>query len=190
MPQIPLTKDQFSLVDDIDYDAVLAVGKWCYRSGYAVHYWKDANGVRHTLYLHRFIYARILDHAIPAGLQIDHCSAREKGQLARLDNQRSNLRLATRSQNQAAKKAQVNTRSHKGCTLRQGKFDVRMRYHWHRLHLGHYADFDVAVAVYAYAHRLLWKDFTSENPLDAPLPEAILDKVHDRIARLIIKLKA
>ncbi len=193
MKEIPLTRNQFSFVDDCDYEAVLAVGKWCYtKSGYAVHYSTDSNGKRHTLYLHRFIYGRVLGHAIPPTLQIDHRSSREEGKQARLNNQRHNLRLATRSQNQAAKHSQVNSTSgHKGCTYRAGKYDVRLRYLHHRLHLGRYADFAVAVAVYTYVHRLLWGEFTSETECDEQLlTEAILNKVNKRIAEMMTCFKA
>jgi hypothetical protein len=192
MKQIPLTRGQYSLVDDCDYEAILAVGKWCYtKSGYAVHYWRDSTGHRRTLYLHRFIYTRVLGHAIPPTLQIDHRSSREQGEKARLNNQRHNLRVASRSQNQAAKGLQINSRSgHKGCTLRSGKFDVRLRFYNHRLHLGRYKDFEVAAAVYAHAHRLLWQEFTSEGQVGLPLPPDIQETVDERIANLMTKLKA
>ena len=189
MKQIPLTRGQFSLVDDCDYDAVLAVGKWSVtKSGYAVNYWKDSNGKRHTLYLHRFIYTRILGHAIPKGLQIDHVDGATLGKAARLQNQRSSLRLANRSQNQAAKGSQINSTSgHKGITWRSGKFDVRIRYYHHRLHLGRYpdCDFDLAVAVYGYVHRILWGEFTTEVQGDVQLSSAIQDKLDKQIASVL-----
>lgn len=144
MYQVPLTQNQVSLVDDIDAEAVVAVGSWCFtESGYAVHYWRDIKGRRHMLFLHKFIYTRLLGHVIPPKMQVDHQSAREQSKKARSDNRRDNLRLATSSQNQAAKGN--STTGHKGIRPFRGNvYNVRLRYHHHRLHLGCYADFDLA----------------------------------------------
>jgi hypothetical protein len=58
MKQIPLSQNQFAIVDDEDY-ALLSEFKWCYRGegrkqGYAVRHAK-VNGKDRLLYLHRVI---------------------------------------------------------------------------------------------------------------------------------------
>lgn len=173
MKTIPLTQGYSACIDDRDYAAITAIGKWCYAAGYAVHYYIDDEGRRKRLYMHRVIMQRVLGHAIPAGLQVDHINAH------RLDNQRENLRLATRSQNQAAKGVQVNSTSgFKGVTYRQGRYDVRLRYYGERFSLGRYDSLEVAHAVYAHAHITLWGAFSSEyNPAKlSPRTKAKIEK--------------
>jgi len=157
MKLIPLRKGYSACIDDIDHAAVTAIGNWCYADGYAVHYFVDEESRRKRLWLHRIIMQRVLGHPIPAGYQVDHINAN------RLDNQRSNLRLATRSENQAAKGIQVNSSSgFKGVTWRKGKYEVRLRHYHQRLYLGRYEAIEQAHAVYAFAHIALWGEFSSE----------------------------
>ena len=156
------------------------MGKWhCNSSGYAILYTRDSEGKRRVLYLHRVILERVLGHKL-GHMQADHRNT------DRLDNTRGNLRLCTPSENQAAKGSQINSTSgQKGVTLRSGKYDVRLRYYHHRLHLGRYVDFDLAVAVYGYAHRLLWEEFSSESPSNVPLASAIQDKIDKQIGLVL-----
>ena len=182
MHTIHLTPTRFTQVDDYDYDTLIAMGQWhANSSGYAVLYTHDPDGKRRVLYLHRVIMQLVTGN--PVGrMQVDHINA------DRLDNRRDNLRLATPSENQAFKRSQINSHSgHKGITLRDGKYDVRLRYYHHRLHLGRYPDedFDLAVAVYGYVHRILWGEFTSEGQGDVKLPTAIQDKLDIQIAAVL-----
>ncbi len=157
MKTIHLTKGYSAVIDDADYDAVIAVGSWSYEASYAVHYFADEEGRRKRLWLHRLIMLRSLGHPIPTGIQVDHINAN------RLDNQHSNLRLATRSENQAAKGLQKNSSSGcKGVHYRKGKFEVRLRHYHRRLYLGRFESLELAHAVYAYAHLALWGEFSSE----------------------------
>src|SRR5690349_18044755 len=105
MRTISLSKGFSAVIDDADYAAVTAIGNWCYESGYAVHYFVNEEGKRKRIWMHRLIMQRVLNHCIPPRMQVDHINAN------RLDNQRSNLRLATRSENQAAKGVQINSSS-------------------------------------------------------------------------------
>ncbi|MBI5668028.1 MAG: HNH endonuclease [Chloroflexi bacterium] len=166
--RIPLTKGQFAIVDECDCDALISIGNWCYSSsGYAVHYQTDENGKRKTLFMHRVIMQRKLGHPLPASYQVDHISGAIQGNRARLDNRRSNLRLATHSQNQAAKGSQKNSTSgHKGINFRQGKWDVRLRYKRQRINLGRHDDFEKAKMVYRCAHHLLWGEFSTEQNVE------------------------
>jgi hypothetical protein len=169
MFQIPLTKGEFSLVSPEDY-AFLSQFRWCYApgNGYAVHYYVDDLGKNKTLFMHRAIYQRILGAPIPRGLQIDHIN-RE-----RLDNRRENLRLATRSQNQANKGIQVNNTSrYKGVSHNHGKWEARIQYENRRINLGRYHDPCAAARMYDAASRLLYQDFAGCNFPDQATPSDV-----------------
>ncbi len=170
MPQqIPLTKGKVALVSTEDYDWIVRL-KWCYSrgNGYAIHYFKDEQGNNKTLYLHRAIYAKILGGTIPHGLQVDHINRN------RLDNRRENLRLATRSQNQANKSRPINnTSQYKGVSFNHGKWEVRIRYAGHRIHLGRFTDPERAALIYDAASRLLYRDFAGCNFPHRPTPSEI-----------------
>lgn len=97
MKQISLTKGHVALVDDVDYPW-LSNMRWCSSSdGYATNYYTDEHGRRHRRGMHRIIMAHMLSGPIPRNLTVDHIDRN------RLNNTRSNLRLATRTQNQANK---------------------------------------------------------------------------------------
>lgn len=91
MKEIPLSHGYVTLVDDEDYERLVAL-KWRVRfdkkSRYAISYRRDAvSGKPYTLYMHRVIL-----NAAPKTI-VDHRN--QDG----LDNQRSNLRIVTFSQN-------------------------------------------------------------------------------------------
>ena len=179
MSKISLTKGCFAQVDDADYEAILALGCWSYaRNGYAVHYYTDESGQRKTLFLHRAVYARILGHPILPGLQVDHINR------DRLDCRRANLRLATRSQNQANKGLSVNNSSgYKGVNHNQGKYEARIRYADTRLNLGRFADPLTAAQHYDCASRLLYQDFAGVNFPHQTTPPDVVERVITVLAR-------
>ena len=75
-------------------------------------------GVFHETYLHNLIWERMMDAPLPTGFLVDHVNK------DKLDNRRSNLRLATRSENEANKrKRQGDTTSrYKGVSkIRDGR---------------------------------------------------------------------
>lgn len=172
---ITLTKGQTTIVDDDDYDAVVAVGRWCYsNSGYAVHYYADEFGQRKTLYLHRFLMQRMSREGIPPGMQVDHRNRN------RIDNRRSNLRLATRSENQANKGVAVNnTSTYKGVTFNTGCWEARIRYQGKRLYLGRFATPLEAAMMYDAASRLLYRDFAGLNIKGQSIPSHIEKKLRE-----------
>jgi hypothetical protein len=164
---IPLTKGQTALVDEADHDVIVAVGRWCFsNSGYAVHYFKDEYGKRGTLYMHRLIMQRV--SGIPPGLQVDHINQ------TRVDNRRVNLRLATRSQNQAHKGRQINNTSlQKGVTFNSGRWEARIRFQGKRINLGRFTDPLQAAMMYDAASRFLYQDFAGCNFPEKPTPTYI-----------------
>ena len=179
MLRIPLTKGQFAVIDEIDYPALLAIGRWCCNaSGYAVHYYTDANDKPKMLNMHRLIMERILGTPIPPGLQVDHISRETDGILARLDNRRANLRLASRSQNQANKgRAVNNTSDYKGVSFNHGKWEARIRYNGRRLHLGRFDDPLLAAMMYDAATRTLNQEFAGVNFPEQVTPPSLENQV-------------
>jgi hypothetical protein len=95
MKRIPLTQGKEALVDDQDYEYLMQ-WKWCWHwtarrtTTYAR---RDIGGRRHksSVHMHRVIAER-MGH-LAQGRQIDHVDGNG------LNNQRSNLRVATQSEN-------------------------------------------------------------------------------------------
>lgn len=107
MKKIKLTNGQYALVDDQDYEW-LSQWSWHPSCGYAGR--NNGYGIKKTL-MHRLILNA------PDGVEVDHINR------DRLDNQRANLRLASRSINQQNKGMQKNNTSgykgvswHKNCS--------------------------------------------------------------------------
>ena len=86
MKQIPLTQGKFALVDDADFDW-LNQWKWHFSHGYAVRREWIVKGRGITVWMHK----QILEPA--RGMITDHRDTNK------LNNQRYNLREATKSQN-------------------------------------------------------------------------------------------
>ena|SRR5438105_51585 len=153
---IPLTKGQVTLVSLCDY-GWLNQWKW-----YAIEmkpgYFQAArfvriNGKKVCLYMHRVIVGlsygdkRKVDHKMPS------CT---------LDNRRSNLRIATQSQNGMNRGKQRNNKSgFKGVSWdkRAGKWASQITKAGRRYFLGYYARAEDAHAAYCSAALKLHSDF-------------------------------
>jgi hypothetical protein len=105
MRKIKLTQCKYALVDNEDYDA-LNKFKWYAKKGVNTFYAVRSpykNGKQTTLKMHRLLINA------PRGLEVDHKDGDG------LNNQRSNIRLATRSQNRMNRPKQSrNTSGFKG----------------------------------------------------------------------------
>lgn len=103
MAQIQLTRGKFAIVDDADF-VWLSQWKWRVQPNkenfYAAR--KGRSGEPKTVMMHRFILG------LTGPWQTDHIDRNG------LNNQRSNLRVATRSQNGANRKLRTNTSGFKG----------------------------------------------------------------------------
>ncbi len=164
--RIPLTKGAYALVDDSDYYR-LCTRKWCLSNrGYAVHH-SRSNGKRKVIYMHRIIANP------PPHLQVDHINRN------RLDNRRSNLRFATRSQNQAnrAPRQRNNNSGYKGVNLSRGKWEARIRFDGQRIYLGKFDNPETSALIYDAASRLLNKEFAACNFPDLPTPPEIAERL-------------
>lgn len=145
MKEIPLTHGKVALVDDADYEILMAMGKWHYKKdqGYAAKsvYLPPINGVRRqiTLRMHRFIMNT------PKGLETDHVDRN------RLNNQRSNLRICTKSENQRnVSNRKDNTSGYKGINWNKQhrKWVVRIQVDNKRIFVGVFRDLDAAIHAY------------------------------------------
>ena len=91
MKEIQLTKGQFAIIDDDDYE-MISKNKWAASHGevgkiYAVKTLNMGGGRRKRIYMHRVIMNAPLDK------QVDHKNGNK------LDNRRSNLRLCSKNEN-------------------------------------------------------------------------------------------
>src|SRR4051812_31098840 len=87
MKEIALRNGGVALVDDEDYERLVVHGWWMNGKGYVS---RRVRSLRKTIYMHREILGD------RDGFQIDHVNG------SRADNQKSNLRHCTQSQNNAA----------------------------------------------------------------------------------------
>jgi hypothetical protein len=152
MKLIPLTKGLFAAVDDSDYDH-LQEYKWFATKGRNKFYagrcvWRNRRSI--TILMHREILRPKPNE------QIDHADGNP------LNNQKSNLRVATPAQNNANRgKTRSNTSGYKGV------FWDKTRDRWYaqinvsrkHLFLGRYKSLDLAAAAYQDAALLHYGDF-------------------------------
>jgi hypothetical protein len=152
---IPLTQGYTAV---IDADDVPLVESWNWhahagwRTVYAVRPAPcNADGKRQTVFMHRAIMSA------PDGMEVDHIDGNG------LDNRRStNLRLATRSQNQHNQGiSRANTSGFKGVTWseRHKKWRVLIAINSKLKHLGYFTEKNLAAAAYAKASAELHGEF-------------------------------
>lgn len=153
MKTIPLTQEQYALVDDEDY-ASLSKFKWHAKRRLHTFYAKRREG-RKRLSMHRVIM-----QAAP-GIEIDH----EDGN--GLNNQRYNLRNATHAQNMRGfRGGHVNkTSKYRGVSFhrRDKKWHAQISFENKKIHLGNFeCEFSAALA-YDKKCRELFGLFASPN---------------------------
>jgi hypothetical protein len=163
--ELPLTKGYVALVDDEDFERINAF-KWqahlTPRRDGTVRVYGFRTHAKKGIYLHRFILNA------PKGVDVDHKNGDG------LDCRRSNMRLATRSQNLANLPWNAaNTSGFKGVSFHKqsGRIQVVIGYRNRRYHIGLYDDPAFAAAVYDAAARHLFGSFANTN-FDIPNPAA------------------
>ena len=137
MPRsIPLTKGQFAIVDDYQYEFL---NRWHWRvnsKGYAIRSF-TVGGKEIVVSMHREIMQP------PKGLVVDHIDN------DRLNNVRANLRVITQQQNLMNRRMfKNNTTGFKGVTYLHGKWHARIEKDGVDIHLGSYEDIKTAALVY------------------------------------------
>jgi hypothetical protein len=147
--EIPLTKGYVAIVDDEDAD--LAEFYWQARIGrsgvvYATRSLpRDDAGKRPLQIMHRTVLERVLSRSLVGKEEVDHVD--NNG----LNNRRTNLRLATKAQNMANRRANANsTVVYKGVRVRPGgkSYDARIRVDGRSVFLGNYPTPELAHTAY------------------------------------------
>jgi hypothetical protein len=157
MIELPLTQGRVALIDDAD-TALLSQWRWQWlpnrRGGYAVRQ-ESVGGQRRTIYLHRFLLEA------EAGAVVDHINGNG------LDNQRSNLRCVTRSQNMANRQAPARSIAYRGVyTNKRGlPFRAQITRLGRDKHLGAFATAIEAARAY---DRAAWFHFGCAAQLNFP----------------------
>lgn len=155
MKYIPLTQGKVAIVDDEDYEE-LSKYRWHAQKHRWTYYAQRALRVdgRHTIVI---MHRQIMDAS--RGQGVDH----ENGD--GLDNQKSNLRFATHSQNQGNRKRWPrNTSGRRGVSaLPNGRWRAVIKRDGTVFHLGCFDDIDVAARAYDAAAIRLFGEFANPN---------------------------
>jgi len=151
MKQIPLNKGKFALVDDEDFDT-LSQKKWFVSTdGYAVRQ-DTKNGAHLHVRMHRVIVNA------PSAMQVDHADGN------RLNNQKSNLRLATKADNMRNRKMQRNnTSGYRGVFKAGSKWASAICFENRLINLGYFTDILDAARAYNEKARELFGEFARLN---------------------------
>ena len=148
MPIIVLTNGMETTVSREDFNRVSSK-TWHYDHGYAVHTTRR-NGKPYKIYLHDLILPP------PSGYEVDHKDTNK------LNNRRSNLRLATKSQNKMNTGPRSNNRSgYRGVSWddHTGKWRARVRVGDKDISLGRFPSRSAAKKAYEKAARELHGEF-------------------------------
>lgn len=156
--KIPLTQGKFALVDDNDYEE-LSKYKWYAsemkkRNWYAGRNRKKHEGKDGLILMHRFIMKA------KKGTQVDHIDGNG------LNNQRSNIRICTNSQNQANKKMpRTNKSGYKGVSWfkRDKKWRAKMIFNGKDIHIGLFKKIEDAAKAYDLAAVKFQGEFAKIN---------------------------
>lgn len=153
MRTINLTRGYSAIVDDDDY-ARLAQHKWqanvCKNAVYAMR--REGGGVRRCHYMHREVMGN------PPALMIDHIDSNG------LNNSKSNLRIATRSQNFCNRRSLSGSVSKfLGVGLNGGKWTAHIRVGGKQVSLGRFTEEEAAARAYDTAARHHHGEFARPN---------------------------
>lgn len=156
MKEIPLTQGQVTLVDDEDYEWL---SQWKWHASLRRYTWYAeraciVNGKHNRIRMHR----TIMD--APDHLLVDHIDRNG------LNNTRSNLRLATKSQNMHNQgPSRRNRTGYKGVSWHQKyrRWFAQIKRNGKRVHLGSFTDPVEAARAYDAAARKLHGEFAWTN---------------------------
>lgn len=155
MKEIPLTQGQIALVDDQDFELAK---RWNWRVQKNRHTWYAIgqnwiNGKTKKIFMHRIILPT------PKGVDVDHID--HDG----LNNQRSNLRIATRSQNNQNQRPRKTTSQFKGVSWDQytNKWRAYIFVERKQIHLGYFKIEREAALAYDQVAKKYFGEFAQLN---------------------------
>lgn len=153
--QVPITKGLFVLVDDEDFDRVMA-RRW--QAKPAKHkraeqktWYAQTQFNRKTVLMHRWILG------VQPGQEVDHINRNG------LDNRRSNLRICSKSENNANRGFYDPKSGFRGVYVQGRRFVARISINGVRVHLGIYADEISAAKAYDEAAKRQYGQFATLN---------------------------
>lgn len=158
--EVVLQNKHVLLIDEIDLD-LLSSYHWftfCPRKGYTYYVRSDTKC--NVLLLHRLILERMLGRTLSRNERVDHINRNG------LDNRRSNLRLATHSQNMINRKLQANNSSgYRGVYwhTRDKKWISQIRVNNKSVYLGCFLEIQDAVSAYQDAAKKYFGDFAPQD---------------------------
>ena len=159
MVDIALSRGLSTEVDSEDFD--LADSNWYAAKGHreGLYYARRGvwvNGKLGKLWMHRVIMERILGRALGKDELVDHKDRNS------LNNHRSNLRIASTSQNQANRIGWgLNRSGYKGVYATNGKFRALITVKKKRIHLGYFSEAIQAYEAYVKASALYFGEFAN-----------------------------
>lgn len=160
-------------VDDEDYDYIVGFGGW-YDGGYYPQYVRKEGSTKNTTYLmHAVVWERHFG-PVPQGMMVDH--ADRNG----FNNQKENLRLATRAQNRMnSKPASHNQSTYKGVHLdprHGGRYQAMIRHEGKLHHIGMFSNGEDAAYAFNICAERLQGEFAHLNdvPFSLEATEAVL----------------
>ncbi len=160
MKKIPLTRGQFALVDDEDFEE-LSKHKWyvniVHNTGYAHRQYRDSSiknkkgkSKQVLVLMHRIIVNA------PDGIEIDHIDGNG------LNNQKSNLRFCTHAQNLGNQRSRM--KKYKGvCKSASGSYFAVITYRYKSKRLGTFSSEISAAKAYDKAAIELFGEFANLN---------------------------
>lgn len=156
--EIELTKGQIAAVDNEDAD--LGNVTWYAQPArfkgnlYGYYTVRRNKGDRKLVYMHRVIMERMLGRELTKDEVVDHIDHN------RLNNQRCNLRVCTRSQNRAnGKMAITNKTGRKGVVMQGKRYVAQITVHKKVIRLGAFSTPDEAHQAYLTAARAYFGEF-------------------------------
>lgn len=166
MIEIPLTQGQVALVDDIDAD--LAELRWyaSYRpsiKGYYAVGDTQINGRRLSVLMHRIVLARMIGRELLRNEHTDHINHNT------LDNRRSELRLASPTENCLNSIHKVGKTGYRGVTKEGGVYKAQISHNMIKIGIGRYdTPLDAAIAYDKKATELKGEFAILNFPIDKP----------------------
>lgn len=184
MKRIPLTRNDYALVDDEDFERLNRYNWACAPNTHNCYYairtvGTRKSGTKTTLSMHRQILKTKRD------VQIDHIDGNG------LNNTKANLRICSTQTNafNRPKPKVKSTSRYKGVLQRKGSsnWTARIKYNNKSIELGNYPDERIAAAVYNYAAELMFGEFARGNIGVPCLADEIKESVFRRCKAQVMK---